>query len=567
MLSKEELIIKVAESCGVSREISSYFFEIFVNRLSNKLKPGDLLHFQNYGFFHKRNCRIQLGKSSDSDVAKSYLIQLVLFSDDQKIKSDLSNVQFLKISNLKTLWLDDKDFHRSLAAGDFAPHNDRNQLIKSFATTAEVIIASFRKDYDNELVDELIIPLTFDLNFLIKSGQKNVQKTSSTKSETIEDTKAVSKEKTTPIKSAGTEKATEVGTNQKIGKELTESGLPWDYGKKFLEKDKSETLHTPENSNKETEINVDSKKKEIPLKRESDRLKDFEQLSSRISDQKEKIESSDERDTIKFSVKKKFADKEKSEEDKNFTEVKSKTKTFKQKYDFKKSKNLSDDKYFSSSRNNYSRRKLITIVAISTLFGIGVLLTYIFILKDDNVEKEKSLAFNVTPPSTVSVVQRDFEFAVTYPYPKNEARIQVAGINRDGILNNQQSPDQQYPEITKVDKPEIKPERNNKPKEVITEQKTEPVIEKVEEKPVETVKPPEEKSNRIFLYRGFYVVYVGSFNSEEAAEREADKYFDMGYNAYIEAVETSRRTKAYKLNVGDFTSEEFARQFEVKYIK
>ena len=41
----------------------------------------------------------------------------------------------------------------------------------------------------------------------------------------------------------------------------------------------------------------------------------------------------------------------------------------------------------------------------------------------------------------------------------------------------------------------------------------------------------------------------------------------LGYNAFIEVIESRGRGREYKLNVGDFTSEEFARQFEEKYIK
>ena len=63
------------------------------------------------------------------------------------------------------------------------------------------------------------------------------------------------------------------------------------------------------------------------------------------------------------------------------------------------------------------------------------------------------------------------------------------------------------------------------------------------------------------------MVYVGSFNSSEAANREADKYFDLGYNAFIEVLERRNGKSIYKLNVGDFTSEEFAKKFESKYLK
>ncbi|MGB5529755.1 MAG: hypothetical protein WBQ32_07285, partial [Ignavibacteriaceae bacterium] len=165
MISKDELVKNVAEKCGVALEISSFFFEVFVNRVSNKLKPGEILQFDNFGYFHKRNCRIHLEKSSDSPAAKAYLLQLVLFSLEQKIKSDFTSVHFLKIPNLKSLWLDDEEFQNSLKAGDFSPHTERDQLIKAFATKAEVILGGLRKDYDSELENELVVPLTLDLNF------------------------------------------------------------------------------------------------------------------------------------------------------------------------------------------------------------------------------------------------------------------------------------------------------------------------------------------------------------------------------------------------------------------
>ncbi|MCU0413243.1 MAG: SPOR domain-containing protein, partial [Ignavibacteriaceae bacterium] len=90
-----------------------------------------------------------------------------------------------------------------------------------------------------------------------------------------------------------------------------------------------------------------------------------------------------------------------------------------------------------------------------------------------------------------------------------------------------------------------------------------PVVEQ------EPVKPEikEEKISRIFLYKNFYVVQAGTFKSEEIANREADRYFNMGYNAFIEVVESPSGAMMYNLNVGDFTSEEFARQFQEKYIK
>ena len=77
----------------------------------------------------------------------------------------------------------------------------------------------------------------------------------------------------------------------------------------------------------------------------------------------------------------------------------------------------------------------------------------------------------------------------------------------------------------------------------------------------------EQKSSRIFIYNNYYVVFVGSYSSYTAADRAAEKYFDEGYNAFIEVEEIPGKSTRYNLNVGDFTSEEFARQFQDKYIK
>jgi len=572
MISKEELVRSVAQSCGISPEISTFFFEVFVNRLSNHLKPGDLLHFQNFGYFHKRNCRIQLEKAPDSPTAKSYLIQLVLFSEETKIKNDLGAVQFLKIPNLKTLWLDDRDFQKSLNAGDFAPHIDRNQLIKSFATTAEVIIAGLRKDYDSELVEELIIPLTFDLNFLIKTGQKTSPSTNNVSHKSLNKVDAASEKKT-----GGSKNIDESGTPDKLRniqnvEEPSEEGLPWNYGTKFLEKDKL---------GKSTGHNVNAKQsdireKPIAAKQETDlrkdqtsRLEDFEPVTSHLSTNRDDIDPLEDNDTIKFSVSKANDDSSKKlKENKKFIEVKSKTESYRQKGDFVKTHKGIIDKYSSTKAMGDSqdkvyreRRSFLPFIALFSLVIIAGAVIYIYFIKDTAFNGgNTNIVYNVKPGSSVNVIERDYEFAVTYPYPNTENRIQVSGYNRDLFL---------LAEVKPEIKPEVKPESKS---EEIAEVKDKPKEDKKNELPViekQTVTPEikEDKISRIFLYKNFYVVHAGTFKSEEIANREADRYFDMGYNAFIEVVESRSGTMVYNLNVGDFTSEEFARQFQEKYIK
>lgn len=570
MISKDDLVKVVAQKCGVSVESSSFFFEVFVNRLSNKLKPGDLLHFYDLGFFHKRNCRIQLEKSPDSPIPKSYLIQLVIFSDEAKIKSDLSSIHFLKIANLKTLWVDDKDFQKSLAAGDFAPHTERNQLIKSFATKAEVIIAGLRKDFDNELVEELIIPLTFDLNFLIKTGQKNksTSKSSASKiTETKSEPKPVESTQSVVPKKDFEETKTVI---QKDANENPEKALPWNYGAKFLDKEKQ---LQPGSKNIE---GIESEKEGIQVNKNNshDKVNEFEPVSSHLSTTKSDEE---EIDTVKYIVST-ISESVEDKEDKKFTEVKSKTDSFRYQADNYRDKKGGNDKFpFRKTKNNrdsiYRERKsFLPIVSIMALVVIGAIVIYLYVIKEKPGRIEHTnIVQDIQPPPTGNVIERDYEYAVTYPYPKSDEKVDISGYDqnlfsesKNESVINEKNKSEGITETTTELKTENKSDKNKEAEnKTTTEIKTPPPVEQKENTVAE---PKVEKSNRIFLYKNFYVVYVASYNSEEDVNRAADRYFELGYNAIVETVERGRNPE-YKLIVGDFTSEEFAKQFQQKYIK
>ena len=558
MISKDELVKNVAEKCGVPLEISSFFFEVFINRVSNKLKPGETIQFDSYGYFSKRNCRIHLEKSADSPAAKAYLLQLILFSLEPKVKSDLTSVHFLKIPNLKSLWIDDKEFQNSLKAGDFYPHTERDQLIKAFATKAEVILGGLRKDYDSELENELIIPLTIDLNFLIKSGQKS---TSTSKTDIEKEGSKLNEEKKVVDKT----------------EELSEDGLPWNYGTKFLEKNKgirptddSQTVRPKEridpNIQLRKESNISSEKRA--------RLNEFEPVRSHLSTEEVDKDSPEDVDTIKFILAKTLEKDKESSTPKSFTEVRSKTGARLVKENGKNKKSQSTG-HLSETRLKYknykqSRNYLPLIILFAFVIIAGAAIYYYFFRGDGIEDGSGMIVYDVQPPSNATIIERDYEFAVTYPYPKIELRNKISGYNPDAFLVAELKP-----EIIVDKKPEIKPDmkaivKSEKTNIVKEQPKTKeiiptPVVEKPEKQ--ETIPDiKEESSSRIFLYKNYYVVYVGSFNSSEAANREADKYFDLGYNAFIEVLERRGGKTLYKLNVGDFTSEEFARDFESKYL-
>src|SRR4030066_1517310 len=128
MIGHDELLKYVAGRCGISPEISNYFFEVFINRLSSRLKTGEVIQFDNIGYFQKRRCRIPAEKTDSKSSEASHLVPLILFSDDPEIQNDLKTFTYFGIPDIKTLWEEDKDLEMSLKAGDFSPHTTRSQL-------------------------------------------------------------------------------------------------------------------------------------------------------------------------------------------------------------------------------------------------------------------------------------------------------------------------------------------------------------------------------------------------------------------------------------------------------
>ena len=316
----------------------------------------------------------------------------------------------------------------------------------------------------------------------------------------------------------------------------------------------------------------------IHLRKESDissekraKLNEFEPVRSHLSNEEVQKDSPEDVDTIKFILAKSFTNANETSTSKSFTEVKSKTgaRLVKENGKNKKSRTsgrLSETrlkyKSYKQSRNNLP---LIILFAFVIIAGSAI---YYYFFRGNEIENGfENIVYEVKPPSNVNVIERNYEFAVTYPYPKIEFRNKISGYNPDAFLVAEVKPEiilDKKPEIEPEVKPIVKSEKTDIVKEQpkTTEKKSTPVEEKQETTPDLTV----ESSNRIFLYKNYYVVYVGSFNSSDAANREADRYFDLGYNAFVEVLERRGGKTVYKLNVGDFTSEEFARQFESKYL-
>jgi hypothetical protein len=558
MINRNEIEIAAAQKCGISPEMSSIFFEVFINRVSNRLKPGETLPFDNHGYFQKRNCRFKVEKSPEHPEGKSYLFNLVLFSENQIIKDNFNSVIYLRIPDLKTLWKDDREFHNSLRAGDFYPFTDRNQLIKSFATKAEVIISGMMKTYDSDLEEELIIPYSNDLNFELEVREKpdltGTQKDESGNTLPWGFGSKFMEGKEQGSKTEGVEKPKQTENKELIQK--NEEQVP----KKEDEKD-------PAKQNLEIDEALKSAFEESKIKSEHIFKPDFEPVKSRISTQPRNRAEREDQSMLRQSRGDSSTLKSSNKSENKFTEVKSKTEVYHLQENDKKSQKknkLFEKEYkptpppFSPPKRYYGNRNLVAIIVILSVIIILGAVIYIYLIKDDSVKFDtEKILLSVNTPPDVNIIDREYDYAVSYPYPKLEQNIPIEGINPK-VFTEQEEPTEK---VTKplVEKPIV--EKEPEVKNVV-----QPEIKTVE-KPVVTPEKTEKKVNRIFLLNNYFVVQVGTYSTYAAADKDAEKYFNEGYNAMVEVVEVPGKPTRYVLNVGDFTSEEFARDFETKYLK
>ena len=177
--------------------------------------------------------------------------------------------------------------------------------------------------------------------------------------------------------------------------------------------------------------------------------------------------------------------------------------------------------------------------------------------KKETPVKTKTISLN---SANATIVKRSYDIPVSYPYPLkvNETSLSESTIEPEEIKKE---------DLTVTDK---------------IEPKSEPVVEKNDEKLTTQSKLPETKKvtntslpkvnalnvgNNIFKYGDYYVVQVASFRASSISENEAGKYRNKGYNAFVEAAELPNRGTWYRVRVGNFSTKEEAQNFINKNIR
>jgi hypothetical protein len=227
-------------------------------------------------------------------------------------------------------------------------------------------------------------------------------------------------------------------------------------------------------------------------------------------------------------------------------DIKVKTKKDKESVPFKKSNR--EDEYLYK----YKRRKRNFVPFLVALFAIVFVVAIVYLyLESDTIFKSEEVeedVLSVVRPNSVTVIERDYIFPVTFPYPVSETEEEISGINL-ALFSDEEI----------VFNPPVPKQEINK-KEEETTIATEDEHSSIEEK-IGLV------SKNVYKYKDYYVVQVAAFKSYSVAQEEANNYEGMGYNTFVEIAEITGKGTWFRLRVGDFTTREKANSFANKYIK
>jgi len=311
----------------------------------------------------------------------------------------------------------------------------------------------------------------------------------------------------------------------------------------------------------ETEIEHDEKLKSIIddyiIKDEPEKFGAYERVKSFVSNIKKdkKIDESDNEESEE-KVDADVVEIEEETTDDGFMEVQSKstayhlddkkekTKKEKETVPFKKSSR--EDKYLYKRKKRNFVPFLIAFFAI--IFVVAIVYLYMesdTIFKSEEVEED---IITIVRPSSVTVIEREYIFPVTYPYAASETEDEISGINL-ALFTDEET----------VFKPPA-------PKQ-LTDTKEEETTAVKEDEQSSDAESLGLASKNVYKYKDYFMVQVASFKSYSIAEEEAKKFKEMGYNAFIEIAEVEDTGTWFRLRVGDFTTREKANSFANKYIK
>lgn len=620
-----ELIKIVTKKAGIPESKAKLFFELFIKRLSDIMKPGESAKFSDVGYFHLRTTQKTADrKGSGKATSEEDKINIMLFSKEVEQMDDLEHNVVFTIHNIPESEHDEIDSYFSLsvgksvfpvegiADGELFTQKSGIEIRKTLNSKAEELISSIEKLEGVMSEEEIII----EKSPLSKRNSESLSdETSITGEDSFPSAEYIRNREFKYGKNIANQIKNEVthepgkDSKPKIGMDVSDSEkLPWNFGREVFDKkveykrEDSEDVHEekeksiqeiesgklsdelmetiedePETSSvideeidfraeqdearTAKEIERDEKLKSVIddfiTKDEPEKFGTYERVKSSASNIKKdkSIDKSEIKESEEKIESELFEIEGETNED-GFMEVQSKSSVYHledNKVKTKKEEETVHSKKLSKEdRYLYKRKRRSIVPFLVGFFAIVFVVAIVYLyLESDTLFKSEKVEEDVLPfirPASVTVIEREYIYPVTYPYSVSESEEAISGINL-ALFSDEEI----------VFKPPI-------PKQEIDKLEKEPEVV-AEDEEISGEESIGLVSKNVYKYKDYFVVQVASYKSYAMAEEEADIYEEMGYNAFVEIAEITDKGTWFRLRVGDFTTREKANEFANKYTK
>ena len=610
-MTRYELINAITKKAGVSEIEATAFFEIFMMRISGMIKPNQAASLEGVGYFNTRKGltkKNQVAAGRNEEEGED--LDLIIFAEKIEDIENIKNNHMFIIPKPEADDYNEIDSHFSLSinkpviseqsSGNEIPLTSREsfqslygkELKKYLVNKAEHLISAVHVDeYISDKTKDVIadLPDSAEQNFSIISHDQ-VQNIARDLGDGIPHQVEEEDPKVKKLK-----------LSQSEAEKRRMESLPWNYGKKFQVKKigpHDEEKHDLSTEDRIAHEQLYERKPEPfrvgkPKDPEGDKKTDInnrqegvskEELESEISEiignyQRVKPFLSGVKDKIDSPETEDKKDKKSSERIKpsptllrrdptGYLEVKSKSESLHLREPIKpkdrewKKESARQENYREDSESFYGKplkknnSALIYFIVAGALITLGAVYLYIdwenifTDSTDDNVEI-------VSRPPDVNEIEPDYSIPADYPSETTNSENGISDVDLENTENQKLT--EQKESSGKLTDKEKGIEINTEPIKslsVTVKKKEEP---KITEKVVPP--PPVEESN-VAKAGDYYNVVMGVYDSNEIAEQEAEKYNDIGYNAFVQSVVIPGKGVKYRLRVGDFTSEDKAIKFK-----
>ncbi len=588
MITKAELIRKLARRAGVPDQEAKLFFEIFLKRAVEILKPGSAVFIKQYGYFQLRRGKIDNLTGVDGTASAPVYADLMVFSSEEVKDNDnlFFNIPLNRAQEYHPL---DSYFSLSIGKPVIPLKNvtpDEHFVQPSGLELRRLIESKVEKLFNElEIIEDY---LTGHEVLLIDASKYNPNQMEMNLSGSISQSAAAASEKEREEAASG------VFKNSK--------NIPWDFGDNLSRELEEESILDITDTNqilfKETiEEQTDEVEKPMPFKRTgtTSRLneEDFQEVKAvskqvilpdgNIEDDLNNFLSDSENETDPVPP----IEVEEEEHDEGFSQIKFKTATHQlnvpdelnfipetdeefniDEYEVDEVREdepfednlpvieFAPKKTFDPEEIEIPKKKNWLFVFVVAGLLLVVSAGYFIYQNIDSFISKKNIAQNDGGEKIISsVVDRTFEVPVSYPY----------NPGGDSLKSVTHAIDLTVPVITQ--QKENTADVNIKKEDMSSTNKPEPKkVEKiVETPPVEKpVGQAEKVKDFIYKYGSSYFVQVSSWRDKNIADKEVQKLQKKGRTAIIEGAKISGRGTWYRVLVGAFSTLKEAEDFKNK---